>query len=456
MALKASDIQKKLPDGGKKNCRECGFPTCFAFAMKLAALAISAGKCPYLPEEIKVELEEALAPPVKLVTIGLGDKAFSTGEEEVLYRHEKTFYRASGIAILISDSEEESVSLNKVKKLKEMQFDRIGQQLKANLVAVKFSGNAAKYLDLVAKVAGEGFPLVLICRDLDTLFKARDLVADKKPLLYPITKDNLEAALPKIKEKPTAIGVKAQGIEEIIPITRRLKEEGIVDVVIDPSPRSLQEMIRDYTLIRRAALKKSFRPLGYPIISLPCELTADSNEQIMLAAAGVIKYAGIIVLSDFERNTLYPLLVLRQNIYTDPRVPLAVEQKVYEIGDVNADSPVFLTTNFALTYFAVANEIENSKIPSYLCVKDTEGLCVLAAWSTGKLNGETIAPFIKKSGLGEKINNKRVIIPGLVARIKGELEEELPDWEIVVGPREASDIPVALPKMIEKWQTLNH
>ncbi|MBM4339112.1 MAG: acetyl-CoA decarbonylase/synthase complex subunit gamma [Deltaproteobacteria bacterium] len=453
MALKASDIQKKLPDGGKKNCKECGFPTCFAFAMKLASGAVSVQKCPYLPAEVKTELEEGLAPPIKLVTIGAGENAFSMGEEEVIYRHEKTFYRPSGVAILITDKEEEGVISAKINKIKTLQFDRVGQKLRANLFALKYAGNSDKYLGLVKRVAAEGFPIVLICENLDILFQARDLIADKNPLLYPITKENLDAAIPKLKAKPSPIGVKTNGVEEIIPITQRLKAEGIQDIALDPSPKSLKEMIRDYTIIRRAALKKTFRPLGYPILSLPCQLTEDKMEETLLASAGVIKYAGIVVLSDFEKEKLYPLLVLRQNIFTDPRVPLAVEQKIYEIGAVSPESPVLLTTNFALTYFAVASEIENSKIPAYLCVKDTEGLCVLAAWSTGKFSGDTAGPFLKKIGVGDKVKSKRVIIPGFAARIKGELEEELQGWEVVVGPREASDLPAFLPQMIEKWKS---
>ena len=455
MALKASDIQKKLPEGGKKNCKECGFPTCFAFAMKLATNPPLVEKCPYLPGEVKAQLQEALAPPIKMVTIGVGENALSIGEEEVMYRHEKTFYRLPGIAILISDNEEEGIISGKIGKLKELQFDRIGQRLKANLFVLKYTGNADKYLGLVKRVADEGYPVVLFCEDMNLLFKARDLIADKTPLIYPITKDNFEAAIPKIKEKPTPVGVKGNGIEEIIPITKRFKEEGILDLVIDPSPKSLKEMVRDYTLIRRAALKKTFRPLGYPIISFPSLMAENRMEEILLASAAVPKYAGIIVLSDFDKATLYPLLVLRQNIYTDPRVPLAVEQKIYEIGAVTAESPVLLTTNAALTYFAVASEIENSKIPSYLCVKDTEGLCVLAAWSTGKFVGDTIGPFIKKTDLGDKIKNKRVIIPGFAARIKGELEEELQGWEVIVGPREASDLPAFLPQIVEKWKSQN-
>jgi len=441
MPLKATDIQKKLPEGGKKNCKECGFPTCFAFAMKLSAGTITVDKCPYLSEEVKNEFIENLSPLMRLVTIGEGENALSIGQEEVIYRHEKTFYHPPGIAILVADDEKDEVISKKINKIKELQFDRIGQILKANLVAVKFASNKEKYLNIVKKVIEENIPLVLICEELDLLFEARNLSYEKKPLIYPLTKDNMEKAIPRIKEKPTPIGLKTKGVEEIIPLTLKLKAEGINDIVIDTSPKDLNELIRDYTLIRRTALKKEFRALGYPIISFPCFMTQDKLQEVMFAATDVIKYAGIIVLSDFEKNTLFPLLVLRQNIFTDPRVPLAVEEKIYEFGNVTEESPLLITTNFALTYFAVASEIENSKLPAYLAIKDAEGLCVLAAWSTGKFNGETIAPFIKKSGMETRIKNKRMIIPGLAARIKGELEDELPGWKITVGPREAADIP---------------
>jgi len=444
MPLKATDIQKKLPDGGKKNCKECGLPTCFAFAMKLVSGAVTVDKCPYLSEEVKKEFIESLAPLVKLVKIGLGDNALAIGEEEVLYRHEKTFCHPCGFGILICDNESDEVISQKINKIKTIQFDRIGQVLKANLVAVKFTTNKEKYLNLIKKLGEEDIPLVLICDELDILFEARDLVVDKNPLIYPLTKDNLKKALPRIKEKPTTIGLKTDGVAEIIPLTQELKAEGIKEIVLDSSPKDLKEMIRDYTLIRRSALKKEFRALGYPIISFPCFMTQDKMQEILFASTGVIKYAGIIVLSDLEKNTLFPLLVLRQNIFTDPRVPLAVEEKIYEFGPLNEKSPLLVTTNFALTYFAVASEIENSKLPAYLAIKDAEGLCVLAAWSTGKFSGETIAPFIKKSGIEARLKNKRIIIPGLAARIKGELEDELPSWEVTVGPRDASELPLFL------------
>jgi acetyl-CoA decarbonylase/synthase complex subunit gamma len=454
MALKGTDVVKKLPDGGKKNCRECGFPTCFAFAMKLASGGVSLDKCSYLAVEVKVELEEALAPPIKPVTIGSGKNALSIGGEEVVYRHEKTFIHQPGIALLISDKEPEAKVDEKLKKIQELQFPWVGLTLKANVLALHFeSGDKAKFEALVKKVCDSNdLPLVLMSEDVDVLLSAKKLCGDRKPLLYAVTKDNIDEIIAGIKDSPTPVVVKASSVEELIPLTTKLKEAGLDEIVLDPIEKNMQEAIRDQTLIRRAALKQNFRPLGYPTIAFPCFIAKDEIRQILMAAMFVIKYPGVIVLSDFDRYSLLPLLVQRLNIYTDPRIPMSVEQKVYEIGEPSDQSPVLITSNWALTYFIVASEIEGSKISSWLCVKDTEGLGVLTGWAAGKFSGDSIGPFIKKSGIEDRVKHRRLVIPGKVARIKGELEEALPGWEIIVGPREASEIPAYLPGLVKKWQ----
>jgi acetyl-CoA decarbonylase/synthase complex subunit gamma len=454
MALKGTDVVKKLPDAGKKNCRECGFPTCFAFAMKLAAAGVSLDKCPYLPADVKAELEEALAPPIKPVTIGSGKNALVIGGEEVIYRHEKTFIHQPGIALLISDKEPEAKVDEKLKKIAELQFPWVGLTLKANVLALHFeSGEKAKFEALVKKVCeGADLPLVLMSEDVEVLLSAAKMCGDRKPLLYAVTKDNIDKIIAGIKGSPTPVVVKGSSVEELIPLTTKLKEAGLDEVVLDPIAKNMQEAIRDQTLIRRAALKQNFRPLGYPTIGFPCFIGKDEVRQILLATMFVIKYPGIIVLSDFDRHSLLPLLVQRLNIYTDPRIPMSVEQKIYEIGEPSDQSPVLITSNWALTYFIVASEIEGSKISSWLCVKDTEGLGVLTGWAAGKFSGDSIGPFIKKSGIEDRVKHRRLVIPGKVARIKGELEEALPGWEIIVGPREASEIPAYLPGLVKKWQ----
>ena len=445
MAIKGTDVVKKLPEAGKKNCKECGFPTCFAFAMKLASGGTTLDKCPYLAPEVKAELEDALAPAIKLVTIGSGKNALPIGNEEVVYRHEKTFVHPTGIAILISDKDPNPEQ--KMKKIGELQFERVGVVLKADLLALQFeSGDKSKYLSLVKKAYDTtDLPLILICEDVDVLFEARDICADRKPLLYPITKANLEKAIPKIKEHPTPVGVHASSIEELIPLTTRLKEEKLHELVLDPGSRSLMDAIKDQTLIRRAAIKQNFRPLGYPTIAFPCFMSQDRLEEMLVASAFVAKYAAIIVLSDFDKHSLFPLLNQRLNIYTDPRMPLSVEEKFYEIGKPDENAPVLITSNWALTYFIVSSEVEGSKVDVFLCVKDTEGLGVLTGWAAGKFTGDSIGPFIRKCGIEQRTKTRTLVIPGKVARIKGELEEAMPGWKIVVGPREASEIPGFLP-----------
>jgi len=454
MPIKGTDIVKKLPDGGKKNCKECGFPTCFAFAMKLASGGTTLDKCPYLSSEVKAELEEALAPPIRSVTVGCGANSLQIGNEEVIYRHEKTFVHKPGIALLISDKENDTKVEEKVKKLREFQYSWVGLTLKADLLALyNESGDKSKFEALVRKVYGStDAGLVLISDNTEALFAARDICADRCPLVYPITKDNIDKAITKIKEHLTPAGVKAQSVADLVPLTTKLKEAGIEDIVLDPGSKDFQQAIADQTLIRRAALKQNFRPLGYPTIGFPCFMAKNSIKEFLTVAMFVIKYTGIIVISDADKDSLLPLLVQRLNIYTDPRIPMSVEDKIYEIFEPNEESPVLLTGNWALTYFIVASEIEGSKVPSWLCVKNTEGLGVLTAWAAGKFSGDTVGPFIKKCGIENRVKHRRLIIPGKVARIKGELEEALPDWEIIVGPREAAEIPAFLPPLVRQWK----
>jgi acetyl-CoA decarbonylase/synthase complex subunit gamma len=448
MPISGSEIVKMLP--GRKPCKDCGFPTCFAFAMKLATGGATVDKCPYLTPEVKAKLEDLLAPAIKLVTIGSGDNKVQVGNEEVIYRHEKTYVHPPGIAILISDKESEVKVEEKIKKVKELQFPWVGLTLKADLLALQFeSGDKNKFLALVKKASSTNLGMILISQDLDALFSARDLCVDKRPLLYPITKENIDQAIPKIKTKPTPLGVRGASIEELIPLTMKLKEAGVDEAVLDPGSKNLMEAVRDQTFIRRAALKQGFRPLGYPTITFPCFIAKDGLKESLAASVSIIKFAGIIVLSDFDQYSLLPLLVERLNIYTDPRFPMAVEEKYYEIGEPDENSPVLITSNWALTYFIVSSAIEATKVPSFLCVKDTEGLGVLTGWAAGKFSGDSVGAMVKKSGIENKVKNKKIVLPGRVARIKGELEDALQGWEVVVGPREAAGIGAFLPEYVK-------
>jgi acetyl-CoA decarbonylase/synthase complex subunit gamma len=391
---------------------------------------------------------DLLAPPIKLVTIGSGDNAVKIGNEEVIYRHEKTFVHKPGIALLISDRENEARIAEKIKKIKELQFPWVGVNLKADLLALYFeSGSKDSFLALVKKVYGStDLGMVLISKDMDVLFAARDICADRHPLLYPITKGTIDEAIPKIKANLTPVGLRGKSIEELVPLTAKLKEAGIEELVLDPGSKNLREAIKDQTFIRRAALKQGFKPLGYPTIAFPCFMAKDGLKEMLVGSAFINKWASIIVFSDFDQYSLLPLLVQRLNIYTDPRFPMAVEQKYYEVGEPDEFSPVLVTSNWALTYFLVSSAVEATKISAYICVKDAEGLGVLTAWAAGKFSGDSVGAFIKKCGVEGKVKHRKLVIPGKVARIKGELEDALNlQWEVVVGPRETTGIAAFLP-----------
>ncbi len=446
MPIAGSEIVKMLP--GKRPCKDCGFPTCFAFAMKLASGGTTVDKCPYLSQETKDKLLDLLAPPIKLVTIGTGENALKVGNEEVTYRHEKTFVHSPGIALLISDKEDKAKIEEKIKKLKELQFPWVGVNLKADLLALHFeSGDKNKFLDLVKKVYDStDLGMVLISENTDALFAARDICADRHPLVYPITKENIDKAIPKIKESPTPVGLHGHSVEELIPLTTKLKDAGIEEMVLDPGSKNLPEAVRDQTFIRKAALKQGFKPLGYPTVAFPCFMARDGLKETLVGSAFISKWASIIVFSDFNQHSLLPILVQRLNIYTDPRFPMAVEEKYYEVGEPNEFSPVLVTSNWALTYFLVSSAVEATKVPAYVCVKDAEGLGVLTAWAAGKFGGDSVGTFIKKCGIEDKVKHRKLIIPGKVSRIKGELEDALDlKWEIIIGPRETTGIAAFLP-----------
>lgn len=443
MALTGIEIYKKLP---RTNCKECGFPTCLAFAMNVAAGKVGLEQCPYVSEEAKAELSEASAPPIRTVEIGTGDNVVKIGGETVLFRHEKTFVNPPGIAILITDSMEPEEVDERLRKLKELQYERVGLILKGEMVALKdTTGDARKFLQLVERVMqSDGYAMILMSENPDLLAEALKRCATRKPLIYAATKDNLDRIGSLAKENSCPVVAKGENLEELSQISSKLMEIGLKEILLDSGARDLKTALQDQIAIRRAALLDKFRPFGFPTITLPCEMTDDPMKETLIASALIAKYAGIILLSDFEGHSLFPLLVERLNVYTDPQRPMSVEEGIYEIGTPAEDSPVLITTNFSLTYFVVSGEIENSRVPSYLLVKDTEGLSVLTAWAADKFVAETIAPFVKKCGIEEKVKHRKIIIPGYVARIAGELEDELGGWEVLVGPREAPNIPAYL------------
>ncbi|MDR7868514.1 MAG: acetyl-CoA decarbonylase/synthase complex subunit gamma [Sporomusaceae bacterium] len=436
MALTGLDIFKQLP---KKNCKECGAPTCLAFAMSIAAGKAALEQCPYVSEEAKEALGSAAAPPIRLVTVGAGAKALALGDETVIFRHDKTFCHPTGLAITVEDALAADALAAKVAKINDLQVERVGQQLAVDLIAVvNASGSPATFKDAVAKAASlTELPLVLVSENPEAIAAALPPVAARKPLVYAATADNYEqmTELAKANACPLAVRGKnladtADLVEKIAPLYKEL--------VIDTGSRETAQVLADQTQIRRLAIKKKFRPFGYPTITFTS--AADPREEVIQASVYVAKFAGVIVLKADEKSQILPLLAWRQNVYTDPQKPIAVEARIYEIGAVTPQSPVYICTNFALTYFAVEGEVAASKIPAYILPVDTDGTSVLTSWASGKFSADSITAFLESSGIKDKVNHTTCVIPGYTAVLSGKLKEKS-SWNVLVGPQEAAGIP---------------
>ncbi|MCL4251428.1 MAG: acetyl-CoA decarbonylase/synthase complex subunit gamma [Anaerolineae bacterium] len=439
MALSGIQIYKLLP---QTNCKDCGFPTCLAFAMKLAAKQVELSACPHVKDEAKAQLAEASEPPVRLITLTANGHEVKAGNEVVLFRHEKTFYNKPGFFLRVRDDQTADDIKAAVSAADSYMVNYVGRELMIDGFAVEaVKGDPAAFsaaIEAVRQVSHR--PLILISRDPNVMAAGLRNVDGEHPLMYGADASNWQAMGDLAKQHGAALTVIAESLDGLADLATKLKEYGVPDLVLDPAARKLGTSLALNTQIRRLALRKNFRPLGYPVIAFPCD-AEEAYEESMLAAHAIAKYAGFVVLDRFAPETAYPLLVLRENIYTDPQKPIQVQPGIYEINNPTPDSPVLVTTNFSITYFSVANEVESSGLPAWLLVADAEGMSVLTAWAAGKFDAERIAKSVKAFNVADKVNKKRIVIPGHVAVLSGEMEEELPDWEIRVGPREAVDLP---------------
>jgi acetyl-CoA decarbonylase/synthase, CODH/ACS complex subunit gamma len=439
MALSGIQIYKLLP---QTNCKDCGFPTCLAFAMKLAAKQVELAACPHVSEESKTKLAESAAPPIRLVSIKSDGYEVKAGNEVVLFRHEKTFYNKPGFFIRVRDDQSLEEIKAKITPVENYVVNYVGIDLNMDGFAVmSATGDPANFANAISAVREVSQrPLILMSSDPEIISAGLMAVDGESPLIHAANVDNWESMADLAKQHQCPLAVSASTLDELADLTEKIKGKGVEDLVLDPVGRNFSHSLVQLTQIRRLALKKNFRPLGFPVLTMPGE-AGDEGLEAMLAVQSIAKYAGFVILDTFTPEMAYALLVLRQNIYTDPQKPIQVQPGLYEINNPGPQDPVLATTNFSITYFSVANEVEASGLPAWLLVTDAEGMSVLTAWAAGKFDAERIAKSVKGFNVEDKISQKRIVLPGHVAVLSGELEEELPGWDIRVGPREAVDIP---------------
>ena len=470
MALTGLQIQKLLP---KTNCKECGSNTCLAFAMKLANKKADLSECPYASEEAKKTLGAASEPPVRGVALGK-DRNVKLGEETVLYRHERTFVHQTAIAINVNDTDALDLVDATLRAIKDYLLERVGEKLTIDAVAVTQLGEEASGFSALCKKANEvtGKPIVARGKTVDSVRAAATALAGSHSLLVAPDEGSADALALVAKEHGHALAITAPDVDTLFALADRIKKSGFNDLVLMFQTHSLAEQFQTNSIARRAAIRDNVKPMGYatlrfvgdpgwhpqtavsfggvgahPQANSSLGVPPSALEDCVLdataeAATEIDKYGGLVVLPTFEPAQLAPLMTLRQNIYTDPQKPIQVEPKVYPIGEPNENSPVFVTTNFSLTYFIVSGEIENAGLSAWLVVPECEGMSVLTAWAAGKFSGSSIAKFCKEIGLDNQVKTRKMVIPGYVATISGELEEGLPGWQVLVGPAEAADLEI--------------
>lgn len=437
MALSGLDIYKLLP---RTNCKKCGFQTCLAFAMQLAKKAVSLDKCPFITPEVRAVLEEASLPAIRRLEIGTGDDKVVVGNETVLFRHEEKFHHPTAIGFILEDDLKPDDLDKAVAEIHALSFERVGQKISVNLIALEEKTTSPqKFIACLSRIKQlSRLGLVLMPASAQTLKEALKACAQNNPLVYCRDVSQLESFVALCKEHKVALAVCGKDLDDFSATTKKLTQQGLTDMVLDIPEGGVNERLWNLTQIRRLAIKRNERSLGYPTMVIVD--TPEAGASVTQGATYVAKYASIVLLRTRRPEVVLPLLTLRQNIFTDPQKPLQVEPNVYPVGKADENSPVLITTNFSLTYYTVLGEIETSRIPSHLICVDTEGMSVLTAWAAEKFTSEKIADTLIKFKLPELVKHKNLIIPGYVSMMSGDLEDKS-GWKIIVGPREAAGLP---------------
>lgn len=435
MAVKGLDIFKLSP---KKNCKECGSPTCMAFCMKVAQGAVPITKCPYMSEEAVALLSEATAPPMKTIEVG----THKLGGETVMMRHEKTLVNRNLFAATLCTCMDDAAIDARIEGIKKVDYERIGEREMVECVFVHDAGDSAKFVELCKKAAALPDRTVIIdTKDVDTAKAAVEAIKDNKPILNGANKDNFAAMSEIAKAAGIVLGVSGKDLSELHDTVAELEKAGNKNLILDVTAPTIKETFANAVLVRRTAIKDGDRTFGYPSI-VNLGVLCDHNEHLETALASmfVVKYGSIIVMDKIGYAEALPLYGLRQNIFTDPQKPMKVAPGIYPINGAGPDDPCALTVDFALTYFLVSGELERSKIPVNLLITDASGMSVLTAWAAGKFSSTSVKKFFDEFDIASKINNRTLIIPGKVAVMKGEIQDKLPEWNVVVGTREAVEL----------------
>ena len=434
MAVKGLDIFKLSP---KKNCKECGVPTCMAFCMKVAQGALPIEKCPYMSDEAIALLSEATAPPMKAIEVG----GMKLGGETVMMRHEKTFVNRNRFAVSLCTCMDDAAVDAKLAEMKAVDYERIGEREYVEFLLVHDGGDGARLADLCKKAAATERAVIIDTDSVDNAKLALAAIGDTKPVLNGANKDNYEAMSALAVEAGVVLGVKGADLAEIHDTVAALEKLENKNLVIDVTGATIKETFANAVLVRRTALKDGDRTFGYPsLVNLAKLCHGDVHMETALAALFTMKYGSIVVMETMRYAEALPLYGLRQNVFTDPQKPMKVEPGIYPINGATPDDPCALTVDFALTYFLVSGELERSKVPVNLLITDASGMSVLTAWAAGKFSSGSIKKFFDEYDIAGKINNRTLIIPGKAAVMKGDIQDKLPDWNVVVGTREAVEL----------------
>ena len=436
MALKGLDIFKLSP---KKNCKECGCPTCMAFSMKFAQGAVDIAACPYFAPEALAKLSAATEPPMKTIKVGAGDAELSLGGETVLFRHEKTFVSRTRYAMSLCTCMDDETVAQKLEDIKKVDYERIGERMFVEMVYVNYSADGKQdYVELVKKAAETGRILILDCKDAEIAKAALEVCKDGKPILNGADASNYEAMNAVATAAGVVLGVSGADLSEIHDTVEKLEGLGNKNLVIDVTGADVKETFKNAVQIRKAAIKDGDRTFGYPsIVNLHKIAAGDLHKQAALLSLFTMKYGSVIVAEHIGYAEALPLYGLRQNLFTDPQKPMKVEPGVYPLNGADENSVCLTTVDFALTYFLVSGELERSGVPVNLIINDAGGLSVLTSWAAGKFSSSSIAKFFQEQDIEGKIKSRKLIIPGKVAVLKGELEAKMPGWEIIIAPNEA-------------------